>query len=82
MTRSLAHLEKLIAFPSVSRDSNLDLIAYVQDVLAKLDQLDALWNKFSAETRGGTAAHATHAREVLDQIQQIQKARKAGSKTP
>ncbi len=53
-----------------------------KDVLAKLDQLDALWNKFSAETRGGTAAHATHAREVLDQIQQIQKARKAGSKTP
>lgn len=36
MTNSLAHLEKLIAFPSISRDSNLDLIAYVQDVLARL----------------------------------------------
>lgn len=30
---SLTHLEKLIAFPTISRDSNLDLIAYVQDVL-------------------------------------------------
>src|SRR5947208_2084110 len=30
---SLAHLAKLIAFPTISRDSNLDLIAYVQDVL-------------------------------------------------
>ena len=36
MTSSLQHLERLIAFPSVSRDSNLDLIAYVQDVLAGL----------------------------------------------
>lgn len=53
-----------------------------KDVLSKLDQLDALWNKFSAETRGGTAARATHAREVLEQIQQIQKARKAAMKTP
>ena len=34
MTPSLQHLERLIAFPSVSRDSNLDLIAYVHDVLA------------------------------------------------
>ncbi|MFN4142300.1 acetylornithine deacetylase [Aestuariivirga sp.] len=33
MTRSLHHLERLIGFPSVSRDSNLDLIAYVQEVL-------------------------------------------------
>ena len=33
MTSSLQHLEKLIAFPSVSRDSNLDLIAYVRDFL-------------------------------------------------
>ena len=36
MTSSLTHLEKLIAFPSVSRDSNLDLIAYVKDVLSGL----------------------------------------------
>ena len=36
MTNSLQHLEKLIAFPSVSRDSNLDLIAYVKDYLAGL----------------------------------------------
>ena len=36
MTSALSHLERLIAFPTVSRDSNLDLIAYVQDVLAKL----------------------------------------------
>ncbi len=30
---SIDHLEKLIAFPTISRDSNLDLIAYVQAVL-------------------------------------------------
>jgi acetylornithine deacetylase len=36
MTSSLQHLERLIAFPSISRDSNLDLIAYVRDVLAGL----------------------------------------------
>ena len=36
MTSTLQHLERLIAFPSVSRDSNLDLIAYVRDVLAGL----------------------------------------------
>ena len=36
MTTSLQHLEKLIAFPSISRDSNLDLIAYVKDVLTGL----------------------------------------------
>ncbi|MCA3554494.1 acetylornithine deacetylase [Aestuariivirga sp.] len=33
MKTSLEHLEKLIAFPSVSRNSNLDLIAYVHDFL-------------------------------------------------
>jgi acetylornithine deacetylase len=33
MTKSIAYLEKLIAFPTVSRDGNLDLIAYVQNVL-------------------------------------------------
>ncbi|PZF77718.1 acetylornithine deacetylase [Aestuariivirga litoralis] len=33
MKTSLEHLEKLIAFPSVSRDPNLDLIAYVRDFL-------------------------------------------------
>ena len=36
MTSSLQHLEKLIAFPSVSRDSNLDLIAYLRDFLGGL----------------------------------------------
>ncbi len=36
MTSALQHLEKLIAFPSISRDSNLDLIAYVKDVLTGL----------------------------------------------
>jgi acetylornithine deacetylase len=36
MSKSIAHLEKLIAFPTVSRDSNLDLIAYVQGVLKNL----------------------------------------------
>jgi acetylornithine deacetylase len=30
---SIQHLEKLIAFPTISRDGNLDLIAYVQSVL-------------------------------------------------
>ena len=34
MTTSLQHLETLISFPSVSRDSNLDLIAYVRTFLA------------------------------------------------
>lgn len=32
-TRTLQLLEKLIAFPTVSRDSNLDLINWVQDLL-------------------------------------------------
>ena len=36
MAATLQHLERLIAFPSISRDSNLDLIAYVRDVLAGL----------------------------------------------
>jgi acetylornithine deacetylase len=36
MTRSLQHLERLVAFPSVSRDSNLDLIAYVRELLSGL----------------------------------------------
>jgi acetylornithine deacetylase len=36
MTTSLQHLERLIAFPTVSRDSNLDLIAYVRDFLGGL----------------------------------------------
>ncbi len=34
MKTSLQHLDTLVAFPSVSRDSNLDLIAYVRDFLA------------------------------------------------
>ena len=33
MSNSIFYLEKLIAFPTVSRDSNLGLIAYVQGVL-------------------------------------------------
>lgn len=53
-----------------------------KDVLAKLEELDALWNKFSGEARAGSATHAVHAREVLEQIHRLQKARKAGSKTP
>ncbi|WP_395689293.1 acetylornithine deacetylase [Aestuariivirga sp.] len=36
MKTSLQHLDALVAFPSVSRDSNLDLIAYVQDFLTSL----------------------------------------------
>ncbi len=36
MTSSLHHLEKLIAFATISRDSNLELIAYVQAVLSGL----------------------------------------------
>jgi acetylornithine deacetylase len=36
MKTSIQHLEALVAFPSVSRDSNLDLIAYVRDFLAGL----------------------------------------------
>ncbi len=36
MSKSISYLEKLIAFPTVSRDSNLDLIAYVQGVFKNL----------------------------------------------
>ena len=36
MTTSIAYLEKLIAFPTISRDSNLELIAYVRQVLNDL----------------------------------------------
>jgi acetylornithine deacetylase len=36
MTPSLQHLDKLIGFPSISRDSNLDLIAYIREFLAGL----------------------------------------------
>jgi acetylornithine deacetylase len=36
MTTSITYLEKLIAFPTVSRDSNLDLIAYVQGVFKNI----------------------------------------------
>ena len=34
--RALAHLERLVAFDTTSRGPNLDLIAYVEDVLAPL----------------------------------------------
>ena len=33
ITRTLEILDKLVAFPTVSRDSNLDLIGWVQDLL-------------------------------------------------
>jgi acetylornithine deacetylase len=33
MTNSISYLEKLVAFQTVSRESNLELIAYVQNVL-------------------------------------------------
>ena len=36
MSKSISYLEKLIAFPTVSRDSNLELIAYVREVLQNL----------------------------------------------
>lgn len=36
MTTSLEHLVHLIAFPSISRDSNLDLIAYIETMLRGL----------------------------------------------
>lgn len=35
MTQTQKYLEKLVAFPSISKDSNLDLIAYVQSVLSE-----------------------------------------------
>jgi acetylornithine deacetylase len=35
MSATVAHLERLAAFPTISRDSNLDLIAYVEDVLSR-----------------------------------------------
>ena len=34
--RTLAYLEKLVAFPTVSRDSNLDLMAFIEAELAAL----------------------------------------------
>jgi acetylornithine deacetylase len=42
MTTSIAYLEKLIAFPTVSRDSNLELISYVQGVLKNLGVVSTL----------------------------------------
>jgi acetylornithine deacetylase len=36
MRSSIDYLEDLIAFPTISRDSNLDLIAYVREILAGL----------------------------------------------
>jgi acetylornithine deacetylase len=36
MTTTLTHLERLIGFATVSKDSNLQLIAYVQDFLASI----------------------------------------------
>ncbi len=36
MSRTIDYLDKLIGFPTVSRDSNLDLIAYVQSELEPL----------------------------------------------
>ncbi len=36
MSKSISYLEKLIAFPTVSRESNLELIAYVQSVLKNI----------------------------------------------
>jgi acetylornithine deacetylase len=36
MTATEAHLDRLIAIPTVSRDSNLEFIAYVRDTLAAL----------------------------------------------
>ena len=37
MVNAISYLEKLIAFPTVSRDSNLELIAYVQKILGDLN---------------------------------------------
>lgn len=37
MTRTESHLENLIAFPSVSRNSNLDLIHYIRQLLQSLN---------------------------------------------
>jgi acetylornithine deacetylase len=42
MTSSLDYLERLVAFPTVSRDSNLDLIAYVADELKALGIISVL----------------------------------------
>ncbi|WP_421695768.1 acetylornithine deacetylase [Aestuariivirga sp.] len=42
MKTSLDHLDKLIAFPTVSRDSNLELIAYIRDFLAGLGVVTTL----------------------------------------
>lgn len=36
MSRTIDYLEKLVAFPTVSRDSNLDLIAFIQTELSAL----------------------------------------------
>ncbi len=42
MRSSLDILEDLVAFPTVSRDSNLDLIGYVQDLLSSIGIAPAL----------------------------------------
>lgn len=64
MTTTLQHLERLIAFPTVSRDSNLELIAYVRGVLEGLGIASTLvhsedgrkanlWATIGPDDRGG-----------------------------
>ena len=36
MTSAIAHLERLVGFATVSRDSNLDLISYIEGELGRL----------------------------------------------
>ncbi|MEZ7812385.1 MAG: acetylornithine deacetylase [Paracoccaceae bacterium] len=44
-TRTLEILERLVAFPTVSRDSNLDLIDWVQDLLATVGfEVTRIWS--------------------------------------
>jgi acetylornithine deacetylase len=66
MISSLAYLDDLVAFPTVSRDSNLDLIAYLQEKLAALGIASTpvhsedgrkanLWATIGPESRPGIA---------------------------
>jgi hypothetical protein len=45
-----------------------DGITEEKDLVKKLDELDALWDRYKKETDGGSARHAVHAQEVLEQM--------------
>jgi len=69
VTRTLEILDRLVAFPTVSRDSNLDLIEWVQDLLQQAGfEVTRIWSpdrtkaglfaRIGPDTEGGTCLSA------------------------